>query len=113
MGKMAKGRASTPSRQLAVGTDGAITLENPNVCDFALRQTALRSDIPGALALVNRGIQRSRGLRWRSGTGGLLGGQREQLGRVGLAELRVLHAGEHPRQLLDPSVVVEPDHAAG
>jgi hypothetical protein len=45
------------------------------------------------------------------GPGGLVGGHREELGRVGLAELGVLEAGQHPRQLADAGLVVQPDHA--
>src|SRR6202034_2282654 len=45
------------------------------------------------------------------GPGGLVGGHGEELGRVGLAELRVLEAGQHPRQLADAGLVVQADHA--
>src|ERR1700733_8543740 len=45
------------------------------------------------------------------GSGGLVGGHGEELGRVGLAELGTFHAREHPRQLADAGLVVQPGHA--
>src|ERR1700722_10443798 len=46
-----------------------------------------------------------------SGPAGLVGGHGEELGRVGLAELGSFHAREHPRQLADAGLVVQPGHA--
>src|ERR1700727_910949 len=43
--------------------------------------------------------------------GGLVGRHRQQLGRVGLAELRSFHPREHPRQLADAGLVIQSDHA--
>src|ERR1700722_10695010 len=45
------------------------------------------------------------------GPGGLVGRHREQLGRVGLAELGSFHPREHARQLADAGLMVQADHA--
>ena len=50
---------------------------------------------------------RARGLR----AGGLVGGHGQQLGGVGLAELGVFQARQHPGELADAGLVVQPDHA--
>ena len=60
-------------------------------------------EIPGGhrLALGERALR----------AGGLVGCHREELGRVGLAELGVLEAGQHSGELADAGLVVQPDHA--